>query len=840
MSFLISVKSTEPNVGYNYSMDFPEALIIDPNSRVNLVSLYYEREDGVILDADNSYMYVRLGHSTNPLQILHLGLAQSTDQKAHATALTNPQLSADQLANRIEDRFNDTFGGLGYTIQVRHLPDNTFEITNYFKVIKTSASNPAKTDQTQGTSFGNYAPSTGNIDCHGVTLQTSNYLQISQPIQTTNVPSQALGGSEWSVGIEDAVGAGPNDAFGEGFLIALVAEADVASVLGNQAVKPVNNPQNGTATGGLQCLASLGYFTRTNGQGFIQIIEHGGPSAGVTPPIPITLLGGARVGIFLVTGEEAGEHSVKYFYKQLNGPITYVSPTATARKVTLSDWVDKTIYPYIGVDTPTINSFQNMLVTTGIDDTKLVNVDFEDAGNPKIQRGSSQYLQNTAHSLGTNIFIRKDYNANAEDNLDTGMVTPKIAPTRHSKLSFTLPADWFNPLFPPLPAVGQSISWSIVDEAQRLANITAGQILGTDSDEGLVTDGAGGDRGNPKNPRYLEFQITPAGLLQYRTLQDGDNVNFTTIEDLNVPAYNLKPLEFVLETHAVSNIARLKYTPVSHLPVTASKYSAWLPLPNYFNGQHGVAGKPSTAEYRYHFNIGKWDWAFSQDEWWRNQPISNIAMSVEDPTVTPDTKGYMEMLIDDDDNDSLGSIIGFKKGSYIFDKNNTTVIGERPYDPHYETENPDRSLFINCPTLNLRNVIGQKYVKDSTIAGGPSGNLQGINRYVAKVPRYHQEDSSHGGNVAKSNSGPFYYDYFPYSVPLNNATEVILNGLQLTITTDDNKSATDIVYSEVLLSITKVESAGQGDGPKIGKPMDMPQSFSQRNIQKSQMTPSLL
>ena len=73
MSFLISVKSTESLNGYDYSMDFPEALIIDPNSKISLVNFYYERQDGVELDSNNSYLYVRIGSAEGELQLLNLG-----------------------------------------------------------------------------------------------------------------------------------------------------------------------------------------------------------------------------------------------------------------------------------------------------------------------------------------------------------------------------------------------------------------------------------------------------------------------------------------------------------------------------------------------------------------------------------------------------------------------------------------------------------------------------------------------------------------------------------------------------------------------------------------------
>ncbi len=820
MSFLVSVKSTENNNGYDYTMDFPEALVIDPNSKVSLVSLYYERQNKVLLDADNSYMYVRLGASDADLQRLDLGLATASGSN---DVNNNPELTPDELANRIEDRFNYTFGNQGYTITCIYLPETEqFQITNFYQQINTTPSFPPKTDQTKGTEYGNYSDTTGRIDCQGVTPQTANWLLINSPIQTKNVPNIKRGGSVFEITLGQGGGAGPNNTFGTGINIGLYTDQGYKAITtGNTVTSPVNNPQNGM----LNSLCCLSYFVKTNSTGFLQIAEKG---AIVLPPMEMTLTPESVLAIQLV-GE--GNSNIRYLYKKhANSNFVALHPT-NGSSITINDWEGVELFPVVGCDNPTIDHIF-LRETIGDDIRTYVAQTFSDGF---LERGSSKLNQNDKHTMGTNFIVRKEYNANAVEDLDTGVLSPLVEVNKNSHIRFTLDPKFFNNTQADL-----NVDISVIDEDQRLANVTAGQVLGNDSNDGLTTDGAGGDRGNPKNPRIIQFRVLGTGVLSVRSNQNTDTAVFNTIANLNVAPYAGNTLFCELEVQAITGCARLSVSNSATHTGTTDKpiVTSWFNIPRSTgNPNHmGTMGTDNGTGYRYGFSINRWSATSTEDaDWYLNPAIGNISLEVQDETATGDNEGYIQLVLDDDDNDSLGAVIGWKKSKYEFIKSGTTITGDGHYDPHYKDTNPNRALYINLPSLNLRNVIGQKFTSTSTIASGPVGNLQGVNRFLAKVPRYHDEN----GDGAKSNTGPYYYDYFPYSVPLNNATELNINDLQLTMTTDDNKSATDITYSEVLLSITNVESAGQGDNPTIGRPKVMTQSYAQQTILKRQRFPKL-
>ena len=840
MSFLISVKSTENNNGYNYSMDFPEALVIDPNSKVSLVNFYYERQEGVVMDDENSYLYVKLGDSQAPLQLLNLGQADSEDT-LEQHKISNPELSPDELANRIEDRFNSQFGRKGYTIGVAYLPDtDKFQITTHFRQVNTTEAHPNDMTTSNAEAGLNYV--VPNIDVSGATNTTGNYVSSKQPIQTSGVPDLRLGGSSFSVRLGSQIGAGPNDNFGAGVVIGLAHTTQVSSIgsAGGDANTPVCDPSNDLVSGKLLC--SLAYFNRTASNGFFQITEKDGVS--LTPVSALVgggqLLADSTLQISLDGSARAG-NKVRYFFQNgTTGPFKEIKPTTNS--LTKADWEDADLTPVIGFDTNTIGELKNILQMSGNPTNDFETYDFADSSNVAIANGACSYYTNDKHSLGTNFIIRKFYDNNSTEDLDAGVISPLVPAGRSSTMSFNLRSNLFNGLYPT-----NQVFINICDEPQRLLNVANGQTLGTDSNEGLTTDGAGNDRGNPKNPMYLQFRLKGNGVLEVIDNQNSNTATFTQVANLNVPAYNNGTLQCELMVDAVSNCARMVMYNISDTKNPAKISTQWFGLPRFNStGTPNHIGNYSVASnnYRYHFLITKWT-SFTipgagqpdYDGFWLNPPIRELNLQV-DTTDDSGTDGYVELLIDNDDNDGLGSIIGFKKRTYEFPTSGTTITGEGTYDPHFKTEFPNQMLYLNCPTLNLRNVIGQKFKSNSTLAGGPEGNLQGINRYLAKIPRYHQEAG--GVSNSKGNSGPFYYDYFPYSIPLNNATEINLNDLQLTLTDDTNAFATDVKYSEVLLSITQVESAGQSEAnPKIGVPRELPQTYTQSNILQSQMNPTL-
>jgi len=525
-----------------------------------------------------------------------------------------------------------------------------------------------------------------------------------------------------------------------------------------------------------------------------------------------------------------------YFFRNgANGKLQSIK--ASQRTLTRNDWFDADLLPVFGTDTNVIDKIENIKQTIGSDLSKYVKYDWADSTNPMIENGPTKFEPNSSHVLGTDFIIRQLYDNGSTQDLDSGVVSPLVPAGNNSSCDFTLHPFFFNN-----SRADQGVYMNVCNETQRLLNVANGQTLGTDSGDGLTTNGAGADRGNPKNPMLLQFFLNGSGSLKVRDNQNTNSATYTEVVNLNTATYNNNLLACKFEVQAESNCGRLVYWNYGNKATTESA-SHWFELPrmNANATPNHISGYSASGNnYRFHFNIAKWVvGGGGTTDYWTQPSIGQITLNVES-NVDTGTDGYIELTIPGEfarDTDSLGAIIGFKKGDYPFAVSGTTVVGEGTYDPHYKVENPNRTLYLNCPTLNLRNVIGQKFSTTDTIASGPSGNLQGVNRFLAKVPRYHDEAGGVGNT--KGNTGPFYYDYFPYSIPLNNATELNMNDLHLTISTDDNKLATDVTYSEVLLSITNVESAGQGDNPKIGRPEVLRQSHGQQNVLQSHMNPSL-
>ena len=130
-----------------------------------------------------------------------------------------------------------------------------------------------------------------------------------------------------------------------------------------------------------------------------------------------------------------------------------------------------------------------------------------------------------------------------------------------------------------------------------------------------------------------------------------------------------------------------------------------------------------------------------------------------------------------------------------------------------------------------------KVQADAVLTTKPVGNTQGLTKLVGKVPRFHDDTGvSHSGL-----EGPFYYDYFPYSIPLKNAVDLVINELNISLTNPDGTLATDITRADLLLSITNVDSVGEGDtGGVIGKRRNAPKhTYDKLDITKGQLQPIL-
>jgi len=184
----------------------------------------------------------------------------------------------------------------------------------------------------------------------------------------------------------------------------------------------------------------------------------------------------------------------------------------------------------------------------------------------------------------------------------------------------------------------------------------------------------------------------------------------------------------------------------------------------------------------------------------------------------------------------LGDCLGFKKNQYVLKDNGDLIISDDNPKPNQQVDT-EPTVMLNLDNLPVKSYIGKRFKADALITDKPVGNTQGLTRMVAKIPRFH-DDQGDGG---ASGVGPYHYDYFPYSVPLHNATELVLNELEISLKNPDGTLATDITESHILLQLTNVDSVGEGNSNRggVGAPKMAPMSYDRLDITKGQLEPSI-
>ena len=175
---------------------------------------------------------------------------------------------------------------------------------------------------------------------------------------------------------------------------------------------------------------------------------------------------------------------------------------------------------------------------------------------------------------------------------------------------------------------------------------------------------------------------------------------------------------------------------------------------------------------------------------------------------------------------AFGDLIGFNKSIYTFDEA-AQINSDGPINA---LAGKDENISINIDNLPIKSYIGKGYLQNSTINTAPLGSQQGITRTVAVIPRSHEEN----GNAGTGTVGPYYYDYFPYSIPLHNAVELNVNELEITLKNRDGTLATDITKTSLLLNISKVDNMGEGSmGGGIGNPIKAGRNYDRLDIDKT-------
>ena len=184
----------------------------------------------------------------------------------------------------------------------------------------------------------------------------------------------------------------------------------------------------------------------------------------------------------------------------------------------------------------------------------------------------------------------------------------------------------------------------------------------------------------------------------------------------------------------------------------------------------------------------------------------------------------------------LGDLIGFGQAQLYFTSGDNTLSNELVSDnePIPEDYKGYQDIIqFNINNMPLKSIVGQKVTKTATLADGPSGSKNGVTKMIAQIPRF----LSANGDGSSVDFGPFFYNYFDYSVPLKNAHSINMNEIHITATNIDGTLATDIIECRLLINVTNEENIG-GHGPEsIGTPGIERQTSAQINQKQPQFLP---
>lgn len=182
----------------------------------------------------------------------------------------------------------------------------------------------------------------------------------------------------------------------------------------------------------------------------------------------------------------------------------------------------------------------------------------------------------------------------------------------------------------------------------------------------------------------------------------------------------------------------------------------------------------------------------------------------------------------------FGQLTGFRHNLYILkgaeDSASSEMISDHNPIPDVSS-NYHPIVHLNINNLPLRSIVGSKFNSNAVVGSKPVGSQNGISRLLAQMPRFHQSN----GDSTVDKFGPFYYDYFPYSVKLKNAQHLMLNELHISLTNIDGTLAKDIELCNILVNISNESNIGGAGRESIGSPRHAHQTIEQRDVLKSQM-----
>ena len=923
---LVSVQSVEDDNGYSFKNDFAESLIIDPNSKISLINIQFNRKvDYVVLTGGNAFE-IKVGSPASPKDIISIPLGTYT---------------AYSLATAIQTSLNNVYHQTGYTFEVKVDSDGKFEVANDFRPIKLPVSYNKEWDTTDATkvesattiknlgdgvlSFGVNAKAKGEGPWAGVTNGTANYVIGSAKLETNYVPLFSDGGSyaefslNWtSATYPPALSAGDST---RGIVFGLCEDFTTTN--------PVTGDKRVADNANLTWLdAGIVLYKDEQQNPHVKIIEGG-------QDIGIDLKFAPRKGdVYRITLAGDKEYPT-YQYKRLNGAgFASFNLQDGSQRFKKAVWENLELHPCIATDAPdgtnagpvvqgyttnegganilpekvgatshnnthsyteddpNTHSGQIKRITAGVgaylgEDGVMLNhmpadgyTDFEfemvknagdfyvsimdeeqriknslaNANNDGVQNvdGGASYGQTADvnfSDLGTDktpacfVYrfngwdttavgydtasryppnkIYKRYSINAFNTQGAGLLVPYWEDADPSSLFDWTSADNPNPVF--LIRVDGSANkvqlFVRPTKDDELILLSEDNINPTRYDGFRSLNAVTNTSAFTANQTGAWFQIDGArkGLFQGDTNGAGA---LTTMTELGVAGHDyIEGVQYDITEVNQTTGARIG-TGTATASVNNTNYQ--------HNTGYGVAFDSTKTHNGFRFYAGFGSAQVSQDDTKYGQ-VNNVMLRTSKVVLLQE---YFELYPRYEK--PFGDMLGFQRTKYVV-QNGAYAISEGPAIPNQQTElNP--TLVVNVDNLPHKSYIGKAMKADALITDKPVGSLQGLTKMVGKVPRHHDDN----GDNSKSNAGPFYFDYFPYSIPLRNATELTINELDISIRNPDGTLAKDVIETHMLLDISNVEGAGEAvNQGSIGRPIQAPMNYDRLNVPKSMLTPSI-
>ena len=916
---LVSVQSVEDDNGYSFKNDFAESLIIDPNSKISLINIQFQRKvDYVVLNGGNAFE-IKVGDPTANKDII--GIPSGTYDKFSLSII---------IQNRLNEYYLDT----GHVFSVLVDKEGKFEISNEYRpaVLKETAVHKWDTTNLARIGHVRYIHSEyGNLflgvdgNWHdeaytGIPVGSSVYTQAYGHLLTDFVPDLSRGGSHITFRnfFSPATAQYPIDPLTAGLTNGIIfglTKSGITQTGGDHpsfGVKQISTPAS--------------YKSFASG---IMLKRKNDATYGLLAPTLSIIENGDDIGMELAfTAKPNDEYRILfagdvnypiYQYKRANDiSFNTINMAGASQNFNRTLWYNAELSPLIGADNH-LGSNPHINISMTADNS--VNVLPIKIAGVSANNTHTFHEDDTTQHIGT--LKRSVAGAKTGYNSQDGMLFNLCEADSFSEFTFKI------------NSTAGDFSVAILDENSRLSTENAGTANGipvggalygntaqVNPSGGVLTytasdiadknpavfvyrfnnwDGADGenydsysDYGNTRvwkrdnfnaynnattiggrivplyqaidNASYLDMDIDLNPTFKVRVNGSANMVELFYAKDADKPVWVLVDTSEILQKR--KNGVKHQLTTVSESPITEGAFpvnsevllvqsmtskivlrantdgagNIVVPLLEVMtSGDAGFAEATTTTFYRLntaantiidtqivklrftkvdydftttmgaetgiamgtHFDTSKVAQGYRFFAGFATQKVSdgdpnNVAKGGEVNGVMLKTTSA---IVADDYFEfypryepTFGDMIGFKRTEYKVQKGKSAVSDTDPSPNQVVAVNP--TLIINVDNLPHKSYIGKAHKADATLDSKPVGSQQGLTKMIGKVPRHH-DDNGDGGSGGE---GPFYFDYFPYSIPLRNATELTINELDITIRNPDGTLATDVIQTHMLLN----------------------------------------